>query len=330
MTSEPTITTVTPNPSVDWTLEISTLTRGMVHRITAQHQEPSGKGVNVTRALTANGVRSVAVLPLGGPEGAELEALLHAEQVSYRAVPVTGSIRVNISLTEPDGTATKINAPGPTLSDDERERLLAAAVETARDASWVLGSGSLPSGAGESFYASLGEAAHGLGARFALDSSGTPLLAGLSARPDVIKPNAEELAQAVGRRLASLGDAVLAARDLMALGVATVVVSLGSDGALLVDDDGVLHAHAVVEAPKSTVGAGDALLAGYLAGNLRAGGDRAAGLREAVAWGAGAVRLAGSRVPVITEADRAAVHLDGTPDLARRLREPVEAAPTGR
>jgi len=321
------ITTVTPNPSVDWTLEIPTLTRGMVHRIAAQHQEPSGKGVNVTRALTGNGVRSVAVLPLGGAEGAEMEALLAAERVTYRAVPVTGATRVNISLTEPDGTATKINALGPTLSDEETRLLLVAAVEAADDATWVLGSGSLPGGVGEAFYASLGEAVRGRGARFALDSSGAPLLAGLSAGPDVIKPNAEELAQAVGRLLSTFGDAVVAAGELRVLGAATVVVSLGSDGALLVDDRGVLHAQAFVAAPRSTVGAGDALLAGYLAGCLAgtptAGGDRAAALREAVAWGSGALRLDGSRVPVITDADRAAVRVDGTPDLGRRLREPV-------
>jgi 1-phosphofructokinase len=317
------ITTVTPNPSVDWTLEIPTLTRGLVHRITAEHQEPSGKGVNVTRALTVNGVPSVAVLPIGGTEGAELEALLAVEQVSYRGVQMTGSIRVNISLTEPDGTATKINALGPTLSEEETNRLLIAVVEASGSAAWVLGSGSLPGGVGESFYARLGEAARRCGARFALDSSGAPLLAGLRARPDVIKPNTEELAQAVGRPLATFGDAVVAARELEQLGAATVVVSLGSDGALLVGEEDVLHAEAFVASPRSTVGAGDALLAGYLAGTLMADGERAAALREAVAWAAGAVRLDGSRVPFITDADRAAVVLDDAPDLARRLRQPA-------
>jgi 1-phosphofructokinase len=317
------ITTVTPNPSVDWTLEIPTLTRGLVHRIAAERQEPSGKGVNVTRALTVNGVRSVAVLPVGGTEGSELEALLAAEHVTYRAVRVTGSIRVNISLTERDGTATKINALGPTLSDEETDRLLIAVVEESGRADWVLGSGSLPGGVGETFYARLGEAARRSGARFALDSSGAPLLAGLRARPDVIKPNTEELAQAVGRPLATFGDAVAGARELGQLGAMTVVVSMGSDGALLVDEEGVLHAKAFASSPKSTVGAGDALLAGYLAGTLAAGGNRATALREAVAWGSGALRLDGSRVPVITEADRAAVVMDDAPDLARHLRQPA-------
>jgi 1-phosphofructokinase len=98
---------------------------------------------------------------------------------------------------------------------------------------------------------------------------------------------------------------------------------MGSDGALLVDEQGVLHAEAFVASPRSTVGAGDALLAGYLAGTLMADGERAAALREAVAWGAGAVRLDGSRVPVITDADRAAVVVDEAPDLARHLRQPA-------
>lgn len=314
------IVTVTPNPSVDLTLEIPTLVRGAVHRITGQHQEPSGKGVNVTRGLTSNGVASLAVLPVGGAEGAELAALLRAEQVAYVAVPVAGSVRVNISLTEVDGTATKVNAAGPTLRAEETEALLSAAGGAAAGAEWVLGSGSLPPGMAVDFYARLGVAVRASGARFALDSSGPALIAGLPAAPDVIKPNAEELAEAVGRPVSTVGDAVAAARELMTLGARSVVVSLGRDGALLVDEVGVVHAEASVAKPKSTVGAGDALLAGYLAGTLSHDGDRTLALREAVAWGSAAVRVAGSRVPVVTDADRNAVLLDADPDLRRPLR----------
>jgi 1-phosphofructokinase len=308
------VVTVTPNPSVDWTLEIPALVRGAVHRITGQHQEPSGKGVNVTRALTSNEVASLAVLFIGGPEGAELELLLQAEKIAYVSVRIQDSVRVNISLTEPDGVATKINAIGPALRGSEAEDLLSAAVSAGDGADWVLGSGSLPRGMSVDFYARLGDAVHNGAGRFALDSSGPALMAGLSARPDVIKPNVEELSEAVGRPLATIGEAVAAARDLMLLGAQTVVVSLGRDGALLVDSAGVLHAAASVASPKSTVGAGDALLAGYLAGTLSHDGDRAAVLREAVAWGSAAVRVEGSRVPLITGLDRAAVVVDSDPD----------------
>jgi 1-phosphofructokinase len=313
------IVTVTPNPSVDLTLEIPTLVRGAVHRITGQHQEPSGKGVNVTRALTNNDVASLAVLVIGGPEGAELELLLQAERVAYVTVRIADSVRVNISLTEADGTATKINAIGPMLRDEETQELLTAATAAGEGADWVLGSGSLPRGVNVDFYAHLGTAVRAGGARFALDSSGPALVAGLTARPEVIKPNLEELSEVVGRPLVTVGDAVAAARGLMTLGAQSVVVSLGRDGALLVDSLGVMHASASVANPKSTVGAGDALLAGYLAGSLSHDGDRTGALREAVAWGSAAVREEGSHVPVVTDADRTAVVLDIEPDPQRRL-----------
>jgi 1-phosphofructokinase len=313
------IVTVTPNPSVDWTLEIPTLVRGAVHRITDQHQEPSGKGVNVTRALTNNGHASLAVLVVGGPEGTELERLLVAEGVAYETVRIADSVRVNISLTEADGTATKINAIGPMLREPEADELLTAAAAAGEHADWVLGSGSLPGGVDVDFYARLGTAVHAGPARFALDSSGPALVAGLAARPAVIKPNLEELSEAVDRPLATVGDAVAAARGLMTLGAQSVVVSLGREGALLVDSLGVLHASASVTNPKSTVGAGDALLAGYLAGSPSRDSDRAVALREAVAWGSASVRVSGSHVPVITDADRAAVVLDSEPDLRHPL-----------
>jgi 1-phosphofructokinase len=313
------IVTVTPNPSLDWTLEIPTLVRGAVHRITGQHREASGKGVNVTRALTNNDVASLAVLLLGGPEGTELELLLQAERVAYVTVRIDDSVRVNISLTEPDGTATKINAIGPMLRDEETQELLTTAAAAGEGADWVLGSGSLPGGVDVDFYAHLGSAVGAGGARFALDTSGPALVAGLAARPAVIKPNLEELSEAVGRPLVTLGDAVEAARGLLTLGAQSVVLSLGREGALLVDSLGVMHASASVTNPKSTVGAGDALLAGYLAGSLSHGGDRAGALREAVAWGSAAVRVQGSHVPVITDADRRAVVLDSEPDPQRRL-----------
>jgi len=315
------IITVTPNPSVDWTLTIHQLTRGTVHRVSSHHHEPSGKGVNVTRALVRNGMRSVAVLPVGGAEGAQLESLLVAEKVTYHPVRISDSVRINVSLTEPNGTATKLNALGPTLTADETQQLLVAAVEEADGAAWVLGSGSLPKGVGENFYARLFDAVRASGARCALDTSGPAMLEGLRVRPDVIKPNVVELAQAVERTLSTIGDAVAAAKALRQEGAGTVLVSMGSDGALLVDEAGVLHAEALVATPVSTVGAGDALLAGYLAGSLTGRGDRATVLREAVAWGSGALRLDGSRVPVVTDADRQAVILNEALDLRRRLRE---------
>jgi 1-phosphofructokinase len=315
------IITVTPNPSVDWTLEIPSLARGLVHRAAGQHHEPSGKGVNVTRALASNNVPSIAVLPIGGAEGAELAALLTQEHVDFFAVPISGSIRVNVSLTEPDGTATKINVSGPHVSPTEVDQLIAAVVAAVDGATWVVGSGSLPQGVDVNFYARLGERVRGTGARFALDSSGPAFAAGLAARPHLIKPNVDELSEAVRRPIATLGEAVTAGQELVRRGAMSVVVSLGPDGALLVDGTQVVHAEAHVPAPRSTVGAGDALLAGCLAG----GGQGIAALREAVAWGSAAVQVEGSHVPHITQAHRDAVQVHITVDANRPLQHGASA-----
>lgn len=134
------IATLTPNPSLDRTVEIPELVRGAVLRATASRIDPGGKGVNVARALLANGHDAVAVLPTGGPVGAQLMDLLAQEEVKAVGVPIAGPVRANITVAEPDGTVTKLNEPGPELSAAEIGRLLAETVRAAGD--WVVGCGS--------------------------------------------------------------------------------------------------------------------------------------------------------------------------------------------
>src|ERR1035437_1840042 len=141
------IVTLTPNPSVDRTVSITDLQRGEVHRATASRIDPGGKGVNISRALTAHKARTLAVLPAGGPQGHLLAELLAEAAIEVAIVPIGGSIRANLALVEPDGTTTKINEPGPLLSGSEFEALLAGAVDTlSEQPSWLVGSGSLPPG----------------------------------------------------------------------------------------------------------------------------------------------------------------------------------------
>jgi 1-phosphofructokinase len=316
------IVTVTPNPSVDWTFDIGSLRRGQLHRASDAHAEASGKGVNVARALAANGVAATAVLPLGGPAAAELAALLTAEGVDFAAVRISGAVRVNVSLAEPDGVATKVNSPGPVLSPAETGELAARTLQAVGPGDWVVGSGSLPPGVGADLYALICAAAHERGARFALDSSGAALAAGLAARPDLIKPNTDELAEATGAVIETLGDAADAARQLVAGGAACVLVSAGPDGALLVTAEDSWHAETAVTTTRSTVGAGDALLAGFIA-SCRARPARAEALAEATAWASAALGVRGSRVPAVTDAHRSTVRLSATVDRARPLRHPA-------
>ncbi|MEU2928624.1 1-phosphofructokinase [Streptomyces sp. NPDC007251] len=313
------ILTVTPNPSLDRTYEVLALRRGEVVRAETERMDPGGKGVNVSRAVAAAGRRTVAVLPLGGAPGALVADLLDAQGIEVAPVPVAGDTRSNIALAESDGILTKINAPGPELSAAEQALLLAAIREHSRDADWIACCGSLPRGLAPSWYADVVTEAHAGGARIALDTSGRALLEALRARPDVVKPNAEELAEAVGRPLTTVGDALKAAEEVRAMGARAVLASLGADGQLLVEDTGAWYATARVAAVRSNVGAGDSSLAGFLI----AGGSGPEALASAVAHGAAAVQLPGSVMPTPADLDPSAVTVTAEIPLDRELTEPV-------
>ncbi|MGW5623662.1 1-phosphofructokinase [Streptomyces olivaceus] len=313
------ILTVTPNPSLDRTYELPRLDHGEVVRATGERVDPGGKGVNVSRAVTAAGRRTVAVLPLGGAPGALVADLLDAQGIEVAPVPIAGATRSNIALAEADGVLTKINAPGPELTAAETELLLETVRRQSHDADWIACCGSLPRSLAPSWYADLVARAHTAGVRIALDTSGPALLQALRERPDVVKPNAEELAEAVGRPLGTVGDAVKAAEELRELGAGAVLASLGADGQLLVDDAGTWYGNARVDAVRSNVGAGDSSLAGFLV----AGGVGPAALASAVAHGAAAVRLPGSVMPTPGDLDPAAVTVTAEVPLDRALREPA-------
>ncbi len=313
------IVTLTPNPSIDRTITVDRLLRGEVHRARESRIDPGGKGINVARALTAHGGPAVAVFPSGGPEGHLMEELLGLAGVPAAPCPVEGGLRMNVAVVEPDGTTTKLNEPGPTLSGLEQDALLGTARErTASDGpastTWLVGCGSLPPGMPADTYAHVVAIGRELGVAVAVDSSGGPLALAVPAGPDLIKPNRVELAELLGRPLDRLGDVLEGAREVVASGVATVVVSLGRHGALGVTADEVAHAVAHVDRALSTVGAGDALLAGFLHARV-SGGTLTDALTAGVAWGAAAVALPGSRMP--GPGDTPGVHVTATtaPDL---------------
>lgn len=308
------IVTLTPNPSLDRTIELgASLARGEVQRATAAHQEPGGKGVNITRALQASGVASVAILP-GDPEDAVLVAL-RAIGIPHHGLPIDAALRSNVAITEPDGTTTKLNEPGPELDADQQRKLVELVLDTAEGARWLVLAGSLPPGVPATFYATI---TRELRARFgdaapevAIDSSGAPLAAAIAARPDLIKPNAEELAELTGVSDADSLEAdphlvVVAARTLIDSGVGAVLATLGSAGAVLVTADEAWIARGPRIVARSTVGAGDSALAGYLLSRV-AGNSPAQCLRQAAAHGAAAASLPGSTVPALSQTDPDAI-----------------------
>jgi 1-phosphofructokinase len=310
------IVTLTPNPSVDLTLVVDRLAPGTVHRASSDWSEPSGKGVNVSLALHAHGVGTRAVLPIGGPNGTWLAAKLEQACIDHVCVPIAGNIRTNVSIVEPDGKVTKVNAPGPALSAAEIEALLDATLKAASQARWLVGTGSLPPGVRPDLYERLAARAHQAGLQVAIDSSGPPLLAALPAGPDLVKPNTDELAEAAGRPVTTVGQALDAARRLQELGARTILASLGADGALLVQEDLVLHAEVVIEHARSAVGAGDALLSGFLAGG--ASGEPA--LRTALEWAATALQQPGTLLGPHADEHAFQLLFHDRPQLLRQLR----------
>ena len=287
------IVTVTLNPSLDRTLAVAQLVRGEVIRADSTLEDPGGKGVNVTRFLTAHGTKSVAVLPAGGSIGRALIGALDDAQIPYRAIPIAGATRSNVTVVEPDGTTTKLNEPGPDLSESEVDALVAAVAEEARPGGWVVVAGSLPADMDTAIIARLAQVARDTGARFALDASGAALADGLAAQPDLIKPNDEELGEILGRELTTFDEVLEGCREARRRGARAVICSLGADGAVLVDDDGVWRVKGARVPVLSTVGAGDSLLSGFLHG----GGHGPQALRAGVAWATAAVQTPGTGVP---------------------------------
>jgi len=313
------ILTVTVNAAVDKTLTVANFQLGHRHRAAQGLVMAGGKGINVARALTFAGLDTVALLPASSSD--PLVTALQASTVPFRCVPTTDAARTNIAITERDGTTTKLNEPGPVLDAATVDALTRSVLASAESASWVVLSGSLPPGVPEHWYADLVAALAPLPCRVAVDTSDGPLTALVGsldrAAPDLIKPNAEELAGALGFSPQALeaaiaqGDpepVVAAARSLVDSGVRAVLATLGSAGAVLVDDTGSWMATPPPIVPRSTVGAGDASLAGYLRAAV-GGAVPPQCLQMAVAYGSAAAALPGSALPAPADIDLAAVHV---------------------
>ena len=297
------ILTLTPNPSIDRTITLAgELARGQVQRVLSVTSQAGGKGVNISRAAVSADIPSVAVVPAHKDDPFVLELLTAG--IDCRPVRPAGDVRVNLTVTEPDGTTTKLNSPGAQVLPLHLELMAQAVLVRASTASWTVLAGSLPAGAPAGFYAELVRRLREVGGRVAVDTSDAPLQAlvdGLpTSAPDLMKPNGEELASFTGGDPDVLESdpaaAAAAARQLVDRGVGAVLATLGGNGAVLVTAEGAWHATPPPTTVVSTVGAGDSSLFGYLLGDVRglAAPDR---LALAVAYGSAAAGLPGTTIP---------------------------------
>jgi 1-phosphofructokinase len=262
----PSIITVTLNPALDMTMRFQHPQLGELNRAQSVSFEPSGKGVNVSRALQAQGVVAKTILPLGGSFGVMIQDALEAAHLPLLPVQIAGQTRCNVKVMDSDlGTSTELNAPGPRIAPDELEALkVILRAEIAANDLVVL-SGSLPGGLPSSVYADLTHEVQALGARAILDADRDALRDALPARPYLVKPNRREAEALLEIAIDSNARALEAARRIQAMGVDHVALSLGADGAIFVSPT---EAYLVVPPrvrARGTVGSGDALLSGVVA-----------------------------------------------------------------
>lgn len=278
------IVTLTMNPALDITTATGRVIATDKVRCAAPRRDPGGGGINVARILHVLGAPATAVFPSGGHSGRALEDLLATEGVRSRSITIRGSTRESFTIDEEQtGLQYRFVLPGPSLTPREVESCLDALVHRAKDAAFVVASGSLPPGVPVTFYQTLADALADSSARLVVDTSGPPLRA-LERGVYLLKPSIRELREHVGRDLRTLDEQVSAARELITAGIcAVVVLSLGPEGAVHVTAAEEEHCPSLAVPVVSAVGAGDSMVAGIIVGL-----ERRWDLREAVRYGVAA------------------------------------------
>ena len=301
------ILTVTPNPTIDLSAATQTVTPEHKLRCTDVRRDPGGGGINVARVLTRFGTRCRALYPAGPVLGRMLRQLLDEEGVSSMPVEIAGETRESFTVLEhASGREYRFVLPGPQLERGEWQACIDAVIELPEAPTWIVGSGSLPAGVPDDFFARLARAARARGARMVVDTSGPPLAAALDEGVYLAKPNLRELRELTGQALEAEDDWSSAAQALVHAGKAELVaLSLGHLGALLAARDATLRAPALQVAIASTVGAGDSFVAALVC-RLAAGGSLDEAFRYGVAGGTAALLAPGTRLAFPHDTERLA------------------------
>ncbi|MER6328888.1 1-phosphofructokinase family hexose kinase [Streptomyces sp. NPDC001034] len=257
------ILTVTLNTALDITYAVRSLRPHASHRVSEVIERPGGKGVNVARVLAALGHEVTVTGFAGGGTGrAVRERLAGTAGLTDALVPVAGATRRTVAVVdERSGDTTQLNEPGPQITPAEWGAFLDRYDELLPGASAVALCGSLPPGVPVGAYANLVRGARSSGVPVLLDTSGEPLRRGVAARPDIIKPNADELAELTGSH-----EPLRATQDARRRGAHAVVASLGAQGLLAVSPEGRWHAAPPITLHGNPTGAGDSAVAGLLSG----------------------------------------------------------------
>ena len=301
--ASPQVVTVALNPALDQTIEVAGIKLGEVNRALRMQVDVGGKAVNVASCLSDFGVSTAVTGQIGRDNAALFEELFQRKKIANHCHYLDGLTRINSKLVDTvSGDTTDLNMPGPELTPDSARDLLEQVWrrldQLAGQVQWVVLSGSLPPGMPADAYAAITRKAQAAGGSVVLDTSGAPLRAALAAGPKIVKPNRHELAELVGRPLDTLEALIATGRELLVAspGPDWVVVSMGGDGALFLDREQALRALPARVNVSSTVGAGDAMVAGLVAARLE-GLNLADTARLATAFAAAKLTRLGPHLP---------------------------------
>lgn len=294
------IYTVTLNPAVDKTVEIEGLVTGGVNRTVSERSDAGGKGVNVSRVIKALGGESVALGVIGGSTGDFIERSLNAAGIDTAFTRVSAETRVNLKIIDTlNGVNTDVNERGAAVSAETLKSVEDELRSRLAKGDCVVLAGSVPRGAPVDIYARLIRLVNSFEATAVLDADGPLLTEGLKAKPFLIKPNIDELSRITGKKLVTALDCAREGVKLCRQSADRAIVSLGGDGAVFCTAAGAYHAHGVKVPVRSTVGAGDSMVAAVCLALQRGYGEGET-ISLAVAASAASVTVGGTEPAELT------------------------------
>lgn len=260
------IYTVTLNPSIDYIVRLDELKTGITNRTTSEEYYIGGKGINVSCVLSELGIKSTALGFVAGFTGEAIEKGLKNPKITADFITLKSGIsRINIKIKA--GEETEINCQGPHIDEEELLNLFDK-IDNIQSGDTLIVAGNIPNTLPDDVYERIIERLDGKDVRIVVDATKKLLVNSLKYKPFLIKPNRQELSEIFDTTVKTESDVVKYAQELQKMGAKNVLVSLGGDGALLVDEFGKVHKEGVIKGHKvlNTVGSGDSMVAGFVAG----------------------------------------------------------------